>query len=64
MTEIKTDESLLKRLKAAAQRPMTEQQVKEQRVSFILGMVGESSNVTREKVESVLARQEGKAAAA
>jgi len=60
MTELQTKPALLAALKKAAARPLTEREARQQRVSFILGMVSDKSNVTREKVEQVLAKQEGK----
>jgi hypothetical protein len=63
MDEIKTDEVLLKALKEATKRKASPEQIHDQRVSYIMGALGRSSGITREKVEKVLAAQEGKDAA-
>ncbi|MFO1185934.1 MAG: hypothetical protein U1E56_14290 [Bauldia sp.] len=60
MTDLKTKESLLTALRAAAERPPTGDELRKQRVSFILGSLKESSGVTRAKVEEVIAAQEGR----
>ena len=60
MAELKTDEALLRRLRQAASAPLTAEELRRQRVSFIMGSVGDESNVTREYVESYLDAQEGR----
>lgn len=60
MTDLQTKPSLLRRLEAAASRRQTPDEVHRQRVSFIMGMLKDSSTVTRDKVSKVLAAQEGK----
>lgn len=60
---LKTDEALLKAIRAAAVSKMSEAELREQRISFILGTLKEESGVTREKVIQVLARQNGEKAA-
>lgn len=60
---LRTDESLLKALREAAISKMTAAELREQRISFILGTLKEDSGVTREKVEQVLAKQHGEKAA-
>jgi hypothetical protein len=61
--EIKTNEGLLRALFAAKARKSTPQELREQRVSFIYGCLGGSSNVTRERIQNVLDEQDGKVAA-
>lgn len=61
--EIKSDPALLAKLKAAAGRPLTADEVRAQRVSFIMGNMSEKSAITRERVESVLGHFEGTKAA-
>jgi hypothetical protein len=63
MADLKTDETLLKTLRAAAGKQMTAAEVREQRISFILGTLKKDSGVTRERVEQVLAVQRGERAA-
>lgn len=59
MVQLKTSEALLQALSVAAKRKQTPEQAHRQRVSFIMGALGQKSGVTKEKVERVLA-QEGK----
>jgi|SRR5579864_22101 len=59
MTELKTSESLLATLQKASKRVLTAEELKKQRVSFIMGSLKESSTVTRARIQEVLARQEG-----
>jgi len=60
MTELKTQQSLLDALKKAAQRPMNADELHRQRVSFIMGSLDVDSTITREDVEEILARHEGR----
>lgn len=60
MTELKTDQGLLTALSKAAHRQMSEAEMLKQRISFILGMVKESSAVTRDRVEEVLSEHQGR----
>lgn len=60
MTNIRTEAGLLERLKIASSRRLTLDEIERQRVSFIMGMVGNKSGVTREKVRAVLDKQEGR----
>lgn len=60
MTELKTEESLLHALQQASGHTPNSEELRRQRVSFIMGSVTESSGVTRARVEEVLAAQEGR----
>lgn len=60
MVEVKTEESLLNALKRATEKTPSAEEIHNQRVSFIMGTVKEHSDVTRDKVEEILARQEGR----
>jgi hypothetical protein len=62
MTDLKTSDSLLDALKRAAAYKPTAEELERQRVSFILGSLREESTVTRERVQEVLAQQEGRKA--
>lgn len=55
---LKTDQSLLDALSILASRPLTAEEIEQQRVSFIMGTV--KSGVTRERVKEVIAEQAGK----
>jgi hypothetical protein len=59
MTTLKTKESTLRALRMASRRELTADELQRQRVSFIMGSL-KSRNVTREKVEELLAKQEGR----
>ncbi len=56
MLEIRTDESLLQALKAAAETPLSPEEAKEQELSFIVGCVGKGGNVNKADVRQVLER--------
>lgn len=60
MPDLKTNPSLLEAIEKAASSTPTAAEVYKQRVSFIMGSLGDSSSVTRAKVTEVLAAQEGK----
>jgi hypothetical protein len=59
---IYTDPELLERLRLAAQRPMTREEVREQKISWVLGNLPFDSAVTRDEVEAAIVRHEGYAA--
>lgn len=61
MTDLKTNQSLLKALEQAT-RPLTAEERHRQRVSFIMGSLKPESSITRAQIESVLANQEGEKA--
>ena len=55
-----TNPNLLAALREAGQRKASTEQVNKQRVSFIVGSLKPNTPITREKIESVLAEQEGR----
>lgn len=57
-TEIKTDAKLLERLEASTKTKATKARLRKQRVSFIYGALPTNSTITRDQIESVLAKQE------
>ena len=59
MTELHTDETLLRALRAASAREMTADALRKQEISFIMGSMSQGSGVTKAQVEQVLAKQEG-----
>jgi hypothetical protein len=63
MTQIKTKESTLRALREAVRRPRTAEEMQKQRVSFVMGSLDAESPMTREKVEKLLAEQQGLEAA-
>ncbi len=60
MTKLKTDESLLNKLRDATTRLPTAEELEKQRLSFVMGSLGKNSTATRAQVEEMLAKQEGK----
>jgi hypothetical protein len=62
MNGLKTERSLLGALHRASTRTPTAEELRKQRVSFIMGSLKESSGVTRARVEQVLSEQEGRKA--
>lgn len=63
MTDIKTDEALLKALGEAAKRQPTAHEIAMQRVSFIMGSVSDKNPVSPARVTEILAAHEGRNAA-
>jgi molecular chaperone DnaK (HSP70) len=59
MTGLKTKKSLLKALKQAAEAKLTSEEIRKQRVSFIMGSLDDESTITRQQVERILAEREG-----
>ena len=59
MENLRTSVDLLERMRAAATAP--EEDIHQQKVSFILGAVNSDNDITRERIEEVLARHEGRA---
>lgn len=64
MTDLQTNKSLLKKLHEAASQDLTVEELRKQRVSYVMGILKDTSSVTREQVQNVLAHQEGKKSAA
>ena len=62
MTKFKTDPDLLKALEEAAGREMTQVEVREQKISFVMGMIDEDNNLTRAEVAKLIDKHDGKAA--
>ncbi|MBC6437036.1 MAG: hypothetical protein GDA52_02590 [Rhodobacteraceae bacterium] len=61
-TDYKTDPAVLKALSDAAGTEMTREQVREQKISYALGMLGAKSKATRADIEKLIEEQDGKAA--
>lgn len=64
MTDLRTDEALLRKLTEAASSSPSLEQLDRQRLSFVMGALPEDNQMTREQVQSVLERQEGRKLAA
>jgi len=64
MTNLRTDDALLRKLEAAASKTLSADELRKQRISFIMGTLKDNSTVTRAKITEVLAVQEGKKTAA
>jgi hypothetical protein len=62
MEKLATSESLLRALRQSADRRPTAREMHAQRISFVMGSLGQKNNATRERVEHVLAEQEGREA--
>ncbi|MHC8509374.1 MAG: hypothetical protein ACYYKD_08250 [Rhodospirillales bacterium] len=60
--EVKTDPALLRRLKNAATQ-LTESEMEEQTVSFVMGIMGHKQGMSRDEVRRMLDRQRGRAVA-
>ena len=62
MTDTKTDPELLAALRKAAGTKMTPDEVREQRISFVMSAMDEGSTVSRDEVGRMIDEREGKAA--
>ncbi len=60
--DIRTDARLIERLKKSGQY-VTSEQLRRQRVSYIMGSLPKDSTITRGQIEKILDENEGKAAA-
>lgn len=60
MTKLATRQTLLDALAEAAGREPSESELRSQRVSFVMGVIGQKNDATRERVERVLAEQDGR----
>lgn len=58
----RSDPKLIQALEEAAKRGLTPEELRRQRVSYVLSSLPKESAITREQVERVLARQEGRGA--
>jgi hypothetical protein len=61
-TDLKTDAALLAKLAEAAKRHMTKDELRLQKISFILSSVSDDSTMTRKQVAEILDEAEGVAA--
>jgi hypothetical protein len=59
MVELKTPPEVLEALHRSATTYLSSRELHDQRVSFIMGMLKESSNITRARVEEVIADRDG-----
>lgn len=59
MTRVQTSADVLRALREAASYRPTSEELHKQRVSYIYGILNYNSNVTRARIEEVLAEQEG-----
>lgn len=57
--DLKTDADLLRRLHDAVRHQMTRDELRAQKVSFILGAMPKDSTVTKGQVEEILNKSEG-----
>lgn len=55
-TDIKTDAALLKKLASCVKAQVAEEQLHQQRVSFIYGRLPAESTITVEQIEATLAK--------
>lgn len=62
MTDLKTDPSLVTALEKAARAPLSAEEIERQRISYVMGSLKADSEITRAKVEEILAQQKGRLA--
>ncbi|MEE4014245.1 hypothetical protein V1T76_19420 [Roseibium sp. FZY0029] len=58
MLSIKTDDGLLQKLSESAQKKLTKEQIKKQRVSIVFAGMPKNSGMTKVEIEKVLAESE------
>lgn len=58
MEDVRTDPRLLEALQSASKARLTSEERFRQRVSFIMGSLGDDSTITRERVKAVLEEKE------
>lgn len=61
-TDLKTDAGLLMKLEQAAKRHMTKDEMRLQKISFVMGNMPKESTLTRQQVAEILDSAEGVAA--
>ena len=59
MRALRTSESLLSDLRRAVSVKLSAEELRKQRISFILGTLKDQSDITRAKIAAVLKQQEG-----
>lgn len=64
MTDLHTSASLLEKLRRSASMPMTYEEIRRQKVSYVMGSLKDGSSVTVSKVNEVLSKHDGKKSAA
>ena len=64
MTDLHTSKNLLDKLKRSASKPMTYEEIRKQKISYVMGSLKDGSSVTVSKVNEVLSRHDGKKTAA
>lgn len=60
MTHLETSPALLEAIRKASVTELTADEVRRQRVSFVMGTLKDQSSITRDRVEEVLAKQDGR----
>lgn len=61
MTGLRTNEALLRALENSSPRNPSQGQLETQRLSFVMGSLDDENEMTREEVQSVLEKQDGRA---
>lgn len=54
MTQLQTDKKLLKKLKDAATRTMTDAEIEKQRLSYVFGFLGQDSDMTKPEIARII----------
>jgi hypothetical protein len=64
MTDLHTNASLLEKIKRSASKPMTYEEIRKQKISYVMGSLKDGSSVTVSKINEVLSKHDGKKTAA
>lgn len=59
LTELKTNDALWASIVTASSKKQSAEEIREQRVSFIFGSIDKKTDVTRSRIQEVLAEQLG-----
>lgn len=62
-SNLKTSEMLLQRIRTASDRKLSADELRKQRVSFVIGSLSAESNVTRSQINEVIEDFEGRKSA-
>ena len=60
MKDVRTDPDLIEALRRSAGQEMTEEEIREQKISFIMGMSSFDSKITRAEVAAHIDRMAGR----
>ena len=60
MENLQTSNDLLEKLRRATRVELSADEIRRQRVSFVFGAINSGNDVTKEKVDEILAKHDGR----